>query len=529
MMQSQYFQPSSWPQLHNYNYSLDHAGIYDFAMDTSILDHHDFSSSFTTEEDSSGISFDSYFATAIDPDTLIEFPSFSDEKQSVEAIMTQSMMDGIQIGEVCDWMDESDSDDRISSQLTSEADVWSPCPVLEQGNSSAVLPSNHVNLDLPGSNVESDNLLVLRHLLSAYGEATENGHEELSEVIVKRINERSNPFGQPIERVAFNLFQTTENQGGGYIRQQSSKNFETAFKAFYQCLPYGRFAHFAANSTILEAIPKVAENVHIVDFDMGEGIQWPPVIEAIAREGKKLRLTSIRLEDDGGTTEWTFEETKQRLCDHAQSLGLSIEVEVEEMSMDNLWSEIERRKKESGFREWVAFNCMVGLPHMGRRRTRTQVAEFLQMSKEVLANCSNYKGIIAFGDGEAQDNWSTTCPGYASSFNSHLIHYQALFESMEHNFPVYLSEARIAMESLFVAPYICSNSWFRQWDQQTGEGQRISGCSNWRINNESLFEAQELVNEKETSSYKVKIGGESENEMVLQWKGVPLVRVSVWG
>lgn len=516
MMQSQHLQPS-WPLLHTNNYSFDHAGIYDFAMDTSILNQHDFSSSFTTE-DSSGISFDSYFAATMDPDTLVDFPSFGDEQQAVEAVI----LEGIQpissaiIGEVSDWMDESDSDDHLSSQLTSEADVWSPCPV------PAVSPSNHIHmsLDLPRSNVEPDNLLALHHLLTAYGEATQNGHYDLSEVIVKRINEKINPFGQPLERVAFNLFQSTENQGG-YLRQQSSKNFEAAFKAFYQCFPYGRFAHFAANSTILQAIPNVADRVHIVDFDMGEGIQWPPMIEAIARLGKKLRLTSIRSEDEGCTAEWAFEETKQRLFCHARSLGLSIE--VQEITMDNLRSEIERAG--GGFRDVVAFNCMVGLPHMGRRRTRTQVAEFLEMAKEVLANCTSYKGIIAFGDGEAQD-YSTTCPGYASSFNSQLIHYQALLESMEHNFPVYLSEARIAMESLFVAPNICSNSWFQQWEQ-TRETQRIAGCTNWRIGKDNLLEAQELVNEKETS-YKVKIRGECENEMVLEWKGISLVRVSIW-
>lgn len=412
----------------------------------------------------------------------------------------------------------------MSSQLTPEADAWSACPPMEQsklGSLSTTNPTPSENMSLtfpPGNNLETDNQLYLRHLLTAHGEAVENGHEELAEVIARRITERIDPLGEALERLAFNLFQSAENQAS-YLRQQSSKNFEAAFKAFYQCFPYGRFAHYTANSAILEAMPSDAETIHIVDFDMGEGIQWPPLMESLSRKGKSLRLTSI----ESGDSCWIFQETRRRLYDHARSLGLSLN--VEEMALEDLVTEVKRTKKKGGAREWLTFNLMVALPHMGRRADRSRVLEFLTLAKDLLAYSAGDKGIITIGDGEAGGNLQN-CPEYSSFFNSRFTHYQALFESMECNFPVYLAEARIAMEILFLSPYVSSHSWFQQWKDARGS-QALHGLDGRRMSGESLIEAREIVNEQKTS-YKVNLHEENENEVALEWRGIPLVRVSSW-
>ncbi|CAK9183131.1 unnamed protein product [Ilex paraguariensis] len=388
-----------------------------------------------------------------------------------------------------------------------------------KGVASVVLPS----LILPRDDMEIDIQLGLHHLLKAYGEAMEMGQRELVKVLVRSINEKANPIGEALQRVTFNFFQSTENQGD-YLKQESIKNFEAAFKAFYQMFPYGRFAHFTANSAILEAIPDDAEVIHIVDFDIGEGVQYPPMIEAIVQKQKTLRLTSIKSENVSNFARWKFEDTKKRLFDHARPFGLKLQ--VEETSMKDLVSEIKGSK--GGEREWLAFNCMVGLPHMGRRRSMSHVMEFLKISKELLAYSAASKGVVTFGDGEAEER-QRNCSEYGSFFDGHLRHYQALSESMEWNFPDYLTEARIAMESLFVAPYVCSSSWFHKWEE-TREGfdlQDGAGLQGWRLNKEMLTEAREIVKKGE-SSYEIRIEEQIENEMVLTWKGTPLVRVSTW-
>ncbi|KAK9986187.1 hypothetical protein SO802_031138 [Lithocarpus litseifolius] len=384
------------------------------------------------------------------------------------------------------------------------------------------------SLTLPGEHMEIDNQLSLFHLLKAYGEALEKDQRELGQVILRRIGEKGSPVGKTLERLAFHLSQDTEINQGENLKQEYLKNFKAAFQALYQALPDGKFAHFAANSAILEAIPDDAETIHIVDFDMGEGVQWPPMIEAIAHQHKTLKLTSMRWkeEDCNGAALWRFEETKRQLNDQARAFGLKLK--VEEMGIDDLVSEL--KKKRGGRREWLVFNCMVGLPHMGRVRNRSLVTEFLRVAKELIANFANcstiHKGIIAFGDGDACEELKN-CSDFESFFEGNLVHYRSLLEYLEMNFPFNFTEVRVALECLFVAPYISSLAWFQRWEE-IREGCHLEaglGLVGRRLSKDIFMEAREMVEEGE-DKYGVRIEGQIGNEMVLEWKGNTIVRVS---
>nr|POE77175.1 scarecrow-like protein 6 [Quercus suber] len=158
----------------------------------------------------------------------------------------------------------------------------------------------------------------------AYGEALEKDQRELGQIILRRISEKGSPVGKTLERLAFYLSQDSEINQGENLKQESLKNFKAAFQALYQALPDRKFAHFATNFAILEAIPNDVETIHIVDFDMGEGVQWPPMIEAIAHQDKTLKLTSMKWEEEdcNGAPLWKFKETKRRLYDQARAFGL---------------------------------------------------------------------------------------------------------------------------------------------------------------------------------------------------------------
>jgi hypothetical protein len=72
-----------------------------------------------------------------------------------------------------------------------------------------------------------------------------------------------------------------------------------------------------------------------------------------------------------------------------RSSGLKLT--VEEMGIENLVSEMKKMKKRGGRRsEWLVFNSVVGLPHMGRGRSRRLVMEFLRVAKEMIAGDGNY-------------------------------------------------------------------------------------------------------------------------------------------
>lgn len=402
--------------------------------------------------------------------------------------------------------------------------------------------SNQPNalLNFPYESMEIDHSQqTLLHLLMAYGEAMQNGHRELAQVIVKRVRQTVSPVGEILERLVYYLFDSFDKQSV-YLKSESKKNFQTAFNAFYQIFPYGKFAHFAANSTILEAMPKDAKLIHIFDFDIGDGVQWSSVIEAIAYQKKDLRITSIKWNEGDEYSsyddplKWKFEETKRRLHDHARLFDLNLM--VEEMELHGLNEVKTRGSDHEKEKEWCVFNCMVSLPHMARLRSRRNVNEFLRMAKECVTytnsnNSNNYKGIVTFGDGDAWGKCKILSSSFTSFLDGHLIHYQSLLESVECNLPVQFREAKTAMQCLFIAPFVSSVEWIKKWEETRSREYYCSyeevefGLESLKVSKERLMEAKEMVREGE-SLYGVSVEGD--NQMVLDWRGNELVRVSCW-
>ncbi|CAN0927851.1 Protein NODULATION SIGNALING PATHWAY 2 [Linum grandiflorum] len=433
-----------------------------------------------------------------------------------------------------DQFDPNFTDNEANSSYLSPSPnpCQSPMPSPSQSQSPSIFSTSSpevANLNIPGEGSELGNEISVFNLLKAYGEAMEGDHMELAEVIMASVSEKVTPAGDSLERLAFNLSQDLRKEVD-YIKQEALKNYEAAFRAFYQIFPYGRFAHFAANSAMIESIPIVSESIHIFDFDIGEGVQWPPVIDALAtmRNVKSVHLTAVtdwgemEMEtDQSGPAMWNFEEVKRRLMDHSDRVGLKLEIRG--IRIDDLREEIERKKmKNESKSEWCVFNCMVGLPHMRRVRSRKMVEEFLGLGKEMVSGSG---GIVTRGEGEAWESLED-CSGFGSFFERNMEYYRSLLESIELNFPE-LAEARMALECLFVAPFVSAEGWFRRWSEM-GEMQgtaAAAGVGRWRVSRESLEEAKEMVNERMTS-YGVRIGGEEGDEMVLEWKGAPLVRVS---
>ncbi|KAK7287215.1 hypothetical protein RIF29_00351 [Crotalaria pallida] len=417
-----------------------------------------------------------------------------------------------------------------SQNFSSEIeDAWSPTTSMK-----SELTSIQPTLTLPKEDTEIANQVSLPHLLEAFGEAMEQGEKSLAEVILRCISQKVGLLGESLERLSFYLTQEVTNHHGDYLKGEALKNFGSALRAFYQGMPNGKVAHFAAISSILEAIPQDCDVIHIFDFDIEEGLQWPPLFEAIANLNKTLILTSIKWNGDESSecvsSLRSFEETRRQLLEHARSCGLMLK-KVEEKGVEEVVFEIKKMNKRGGRKEFLAFNCMVGLPHMGRVRSRREVMEFLRVAKDLIKS-SGSKGIITFGDGDACEKLKNSL-NFKSFFDGHLVHYLALLESIESHFTTQFSEARSVMELLFVAPYISSLAWLKNWEDMKSDshllqaevGLALEGC---RLSKNILMEISEVLRGNE-GSYQTRIEGQNGNELVLEYKGTQLVRVSTWG
>ncbi|KAL1331089.1 hypothetical protein HN51_048340 [Arachis hypogaea] len=406
----------------------------------------------------------------------------------------------------------------ISSSEEGQNGNWSPTTSLNSDLSSST--HQFQQLFLPQLGMEIDKRVVLPHMVEAIGEALGKGHKSQVEEILRSMRNKASPIDEPFE------FYLSQGGGGDYLKQEAIKHFEDLFRALYQGTPHGKVANFVANSSILEAIPHDCDVIHIFDFDLVNGIQWPSMIEAIAPLNKTLKLTSIKSVEEGyecNFPQWNFEEVKRSLYEHARSCGF-LKLKVEEKGIEEVVMEIKKVNKRGGKKEFFAFNCMVGLPHMGREKSRKRVMEFLNL----IHFCGNKRAILTFGDGGAYDKWGKNGFDFKSFYDANLVHYKALLESIESHFPT-SSEARAAIECLFLAPNVSSLSWLQQWEEISEgfnfhAGFGLDGCG---FSKSNLMEIGELM-EGCDDSYGAKIGGQNGNELVLLWKGIQLLRVSTW-
>ncbi|KAF7825503.1 nodulation-signaling pathway 2 protein-like [Senna tora] len=435
------------------------------------------------------------------------------------------------------YPEESTEGSFPSLSFSSEGEVsWSPTPSMKSDLSNTVLLQPQPSLlTLPQEDMEMETQLSLPHLLEAIGEAMEQGQNTLAQVILKCISQKVNPLGDPLERIAFKLCSDHNlKDQGHFIKQEACKNLNQIFKAFYQGLPHGKFAHFTANSAILNSIPQDSDVIHIIDLDLGEGVQWPPLIEAIAHQHKTLKLTSIKWEEedeespesDCVSTQWKFEETRRNLYEHAKSCGLKLK--VEEKSIEELVTELKKLNKRGGKGKtnFMAFNCMVGLPHMGRVRSTRKVSEFVRVAKDLIKSSTSTKGIITYGDGQTCEKLRN-CMDFRSFFHGNVVHYHALLESIESSFTSRFTEARTAMECLFVDPYVSSLGWFQKWKDMREclnlEEELGLGLEGQILREGVLMEIGEMIRGSE-GLYEAKIERKNGNEMVLQWKGTELAQ-----
>ncbi|KAI5680648.1 hypothetical protein M9H77_01875 [Catharanthus roseus] len=70
---------------------------------------------------------------------------------------------------------------------------------------------------------------------------------------------------------------------------------EILYHNFYEATPYLKFAYFTANQAILEAFQS-HDFVHVIDFSLMQGLQWPTLIQALALHSggpPLLRITSV--------------------------------------------------------------------------------------------------------------------------------------------------------------------------------------------------------------------------------------------
>ncbi|CAA7043665.1 unnamed protein product [Microthlaspi erraticum] len=143
-----------------------------------------------------------------------------------------------------------------------------------------------------------ENGVRLVHALMACAEAVQSNNLTLAEALVKQIGFLAVSQSGAMRKVATYFAEALARRIYRLSPPQNQIDHslsDTLQMHFYETCPYLKFAHFTANQAILEAF-EGKKRVHVIDFSMNQGLQWPALMQALAlREGgpPTFRLTGI--------------------------------------------------------------------------------------------------------------------------------------------------------------------------------------------------------------------------------------------
>lgn len=220
--------------------------------------------------------------------------------------------------------------------------------------------------------------------------------------------------------MAVNCEQISELLPTARAQEPSSEEILSAYLALNQVTPFMRFAHLTANQALLEALTG-EDFVHIVDLDIGHGVQWPPFLQALAdlrgEEGytvQRVRITGVSNEVD------TLERTGARLVDFAHSIHLPFEfIPIVHPPESLVPSMLDLRNGEA-----VAINCMLQL-HRLLAKGPEKLTSFLHMLESLTPK------IVTLAELEASHDQSHFLDRFAEA----LSHYSTLFDSLDATLP----------------------------------------------------------------------------------------------
>ncbi|CAI8583908.1 unnamed protein product [Vicia faba] len=381
--------------------------------------------------------------------------------------------------------------------------------------------------------------LKLVHLLMAGAEALTGSTKsrDLAKVILVRLKEMVSQHanGSNMERLAAYFTEALHGLlegAGGAHNNHNNKHYLTttgphdnqndtlaAFQLLQDMSPYVKFGHFTANQAILESVAH-QRRVHLIDYDIMEGVQWASLIQALASTNNSphLRITALSRTGTGRRSIATVQETGRRLTSFAASLGQPFSFHHCRLDSDETFRPSSLKLVRG---EALVFNCMLNLPHLSYRAPDS-VASFLNGAKTL-----NPKLVTL-----VEEEQGSVVGGFVERFMDSLHHYSAVFDSLEAGFPMQ-NRARALVERVFFGPRIAGSLGriYRTGgeDERTSWGEWLSaaGFRGVPVSFANHCQAKLLLG-LFNDGYKVEEVGAGSNKLVLDWKSRRLLSASVW-
>ncbi|RDX79399.1 Scarecrow-like protein 5, partial [Mucuna pruriens] len=270
----------------------------------------------------------------------------------------------------------------------------------------------------------------LKEMLCTCAKAVAGNDMETSEWLMSELRKMVSVSGNPIQRLGAYMLEALVARlasSGSTIykalkcKEPTGKQLLSHMHLLYEICPYLKFGYMSANGAIVEAM-KEESDVHIIDFQINQGIQWVSLIQALAgRPGgpPKIRITGF----DDSTSAYArgggLEFVGGRLSKLAQSCNVPFEFHAIEASP----TEVELKDLELQPGEAIAVNFAMMLHHVPDESvdSRNHRGRLLRMAKLLSPK------IVTLVEQESHTSNLPFFPRFVETMN----YYLAVFESID--------------------------------------------------------------------------------------------------
>lgn len=402
----------------------------------------------------------------------------------------------------------------------------------EVGNGSNRNPYSYEGNEVEAREEENNNQVEhqgfeLVSLLTACVEAIGVRNTAAIHHFIAKLGELASPKGSPISRLATyytealairvtrlwpQFFHINAPRELDRVDDESG----TALRLLNQVSPIPKFLHFTSNEILLRAF-EGKDRVHIIDFDIKQGLQWPSLFQSLASRTNPpshVRITGI------GESKQELNETGDRLAGFAEALNLPFEFHpvVDRLEDVRLWM-LHVKEQES-----VAVNCIFQMHKTLYDGTGGALRDFLGLIR------STNPTIVLMAEQEAEHN----DPRLETRVSNSLKYYSAIFDSIGSSLPLD-SSVRLKIEEIFGREIrnivACEgrdrferHERFEKWRKLIEQG----GFRCLGITEREMLQSQMLLKMYSCDNFSVKKQGQDGVALTLGWLDQPLYTVSAW-
>ncbi|CAH9104148.1 unnamed protein product [Cuscuta epithymum] len=298
--------------------------------------------------------------------------------------------------------------------------------------------------------IKRDNMVDLSTLLTHCAQAVASDDSRTAVELLKQIRKHSSQTGDGAQRIAHYFADGLEARMAGsgtkiykalITMPTSASDVLKAYQLFLAACPFRKISNFFSNHTIMNLIAQQdTTSVHIIDFGIFYGFQWPCFIQRLSRipgGPPKLRITGIDFPQPGFRPAERVEETGRRLANYSQRFNVPFEFHA----IAQKWETIKPEDLKIKEGELLAVNCLY------RLRNLLDETVVLNSPRDTVLDLIRRLNPAVFIMGAI--NGLYNAPFFITRFREALFHYSSLFDMLEATTPREVPERVLLEKVLF--------------------------------------------------------------------------------